>query len=97
MSNPYNLLVRLAEACQDRITEEDREDIISLAEIYQPYEGDDAEEAKKRQFLNARCGNCEFSFPVMPMPSELGRAARSSLRHAACPRCFSNTNIFVSG
>jgi hypothetical protein len=96
MSDIHALLERVLENCSDRLSEEDQEALHDLAQTYEPYAGDDPEEAASRDLGNALCRNCDFTFPAMAMPAEVSKVAKSAARHAACPRCFSNEEIFLT-
>ena len=96
MSDTYALLGRILEDCAHEMSCEDQERLHDLMQTYEPYTGDPPQDAQERKITNATCGNCHFQFPAMSAPADLSRAARSGMRHAACPRCYSNDRIFLS-
>jgi hypothetical protein len=95
MSDTHAMLSRVLDTFHSNMSEEDQDAMQDLIEIYKPYKGDRPEEASKRTLANAKCENCTYTFPVMSMPAEVGKTARSAMRHAACPRCFSNIDIML--
>lgn len=60
-----------------------------LISLFEPYDGDDPEEAKAREHATAHCANCRYETPLMFFPSNLSMAASAAIRLAQCPRCFS--------
>jgi hypothetical protein len=47
--------------------------------------GPEPEISDTTQMANARCGTCNFVWPVVQLPMELERAARL-MKQARCPR-----------
>ena len=75
-------------------TEDQIEALRDLVELFKPYSGDDRSEAIERKVTNCRCGNCDYVSAAFATPSELGRAAKTGIRRAICPRCYS-TEMYI--
>ncbi|WP_111429714.1 hypothetical protein [Rhodobacteraceae bacterium DSL-40] len=72
------------------------EAIAQFLELFEPYAGDDPEEAQARTPVMCRCSNCGLTSPAFFTPAPLARAARAALRRGVCPRCYSTELLMVS-
>lgn len=64
-----------------------------LAPAYAPTPGDAPAHARARTPLQAQCGNCRMTWPVMSVPAPAETLATCGLRLSKCPRCFATENI----
>lgn len=78
------------------MSEDEFEALSGLVGLFDPYEGDDPLEAKKRQPTFATCSNCGHQSPLLFAPADLFKVSRTMLRLCQCPRCFS-TNLLLGG
>lgn len=76
------------------LSEDEQEALTEMVALFEPYKGDNPDEARKRTPTPCHCGNCGHAFTVMFFPSELGRAARCAQRLSQCARCYS-TQIYM--
>lgn len=67
----------------------------SLREMFEPYPGDDPEEAKKRTPHPCVCSNCKYTFARMFAPAPLNRVAEQAIRGSVCPRCYATEGILI--
>lgn len=70
--------------------------LLSLAEAFAPYDGDDPADAAKRKAQAMVCNNCGLMIEGVFLPSPMHRAAHAMTRRGICPRCFATKNIVMN-
>jgi|GEM_PF-2514100 len=71
------------------LDEDDYEALSDLVALFEPYDGDDPEEARQRGHMKGHCHNCGYEAPLVFFPAIADHAMRSAIRLSKCPRCFS--------
>jgi len=69
--------------------------LLSLAEAYAPYDGDDPRDAIKRKAQKVACRNCGLQVESLFVPAPMHRAANAMLRRGICPRCFATNGLML--
>lgn len=89
----YDLAKRAVENASEFLPPDEAEALAGLVALFEPYKGDNPEEARQRQSMACHCANCGYETATMFHPVVLERAAMAGMRLAQCPRCFS-TEMF---
>jgi hypothetical protein len=69
--------------------------LLSLAEAYAPYAGDDPRDAVKRTAQAIACRNCGLRVESLYVPAPMHRAANAMIRRGICPRCFATQGLML--
>jgi hypothetical protein len=92
----HQALLKAHQLLEDEGDDDAAYEIETAINMFEPRDGDDPETARQRSFMNATCGNCDFTWPGMPMPAPLTEAATTGQRMAKCPRCFETKKVFLT-
>lgn len=65
------------------------EALSGLVALFEPYDGDDPDEARARHHADGHCANCGYQAPILFFPAPAEQEATAALRLSQCPRCFS--------
>lgn len=84
----YNLALKALEKVEPYLDAEEHDALGWFIALFEPYDGDDPDEARQRDHAKGHCANCGFEAPLIFFPAPIEQVATAALRLAQCPRCF---------
>jgi hypothetical protein len=83
--------------CADSLSQNGRTRLADLLAMFADNPGDPRETAQLREASTLTCSNCRLSWPGFFLPMDMnGHGPMATLRLAVCPRCYSNTSVYLN-
>ncbi|WP_417261659.1 hypothetical protein [Celeribacter sp.] len=84
----FDLAMTALEKAAPHLSDEEHDALGGFVAMFEPYQGDPADEARTREGVTGFCPNCAYEQAAMFFPARLEKTAMAAARHSQCPRCF---------